>query len=169
MGGWFCGIYNGLTFIPEACRIAKWDGSDWSNVGSNGGGQGAISGGGGGPVYALAADGAGNLYAGGSFTNVFDGSGNPMPAADYLVKWNGGAWSALGSGSGGNGSLNNAVYALAISGTDVYVGGWFVDVSNGGSTLTAADYIAKWNGSHLVCIRQRRRRYAGWFVEQRRI
>ena len=45
-------------------------------------------------------------------------------------------WSALGSGVGGN------VLAIAVSGSDFYVGGEFT--SAGGSS---ANYIAKWDGS----------------------
>ena len=41
-----------------------------------------------------------------------------MPAK-YIAKWNGTAWSALGTG------VNGFVYALAVAGTDVYAGGFF--------------------------------------------
>jgi len=47
-----------------------------------------------------------------------------------------GTWSALGTG------LNDDVYAIAISGSDVYAGGVFTTA--GGN---AANYIAKWNGA----------------------
>ena len=46
-------------------------------------------------VYALAADGAGNLYAGGSFTAAGGVSANDV------AKWDGTAWTPLGSGIGG--------------------------------------------------------------------
>src|SRR6266699_2614160 len=52
------------------------------------------------------------------------------------LKWNGSVWSALGSG------LDNQANALAVSGTDLYVGGSFTMA--GGA---AANYIAKWNGN----------------------
>ena len=48
-------------------------------------------------------------------------------------------WSPLGSGLGGS---FTGVYALAVSGTDLYAGGWFTTA--GGTT---AYYIARWNGS----------------------
>ena len=108
-----------------ANHMAKWNGGVWSALGS---GMGVYSPGG--PtVEALAVLGD-DLYAGGSF--LMAGSS----AANYIAKWNGGAWSALGSG------INDYVYALAVSGSDVYAGGSFTKA--GGS---AANYIAKWNGS----------------------
>src|SRR5256885_11868144 len=80
-------------------------------------------------VSALAVSGS-DLYAGGEFTTA-GGS-----AANYIAKWNGSSWSALGSG------MNSNVYALAASGSDLYAGGYFTTA--GGST---ANYIARWNGS----------------------
>src|SRR5438093_11630845 len=59
---------------------------------------------------------------------------------DSIAKWNESSWTALAPGTGING--RGAVYALAVSGTDLYAGGSFT--SAGGS---AANYIAKWNGS----------------------
>ncbi|MBI4661778.1 MAG: hypothetical protein HY735_23395, partial [Verrucomicrobia bacterium] len=67
-----------------------------------------------GPVYTLAVDGTGNLYAGGQF-NAAGGVG-----ANFVAKWNGSNWSALGSG------MNYHVYALAMDGAgNVYAGGQF--------------------------------------------
>ena len=71
-----------------------------------------------------------NLYAGGYFTNS---GGVP---ANYIAKWDGSAWSTLGSG------MNNTVWALAVSGTNLYVGG---DFMSAGGVL--ANHIAKWDGS----------------------
>jgi hypothetical protein len=47
-----------------------------------------------------------------------------------------GTWYPLGSG------VNDWVYAIAVSGSDVYAGGWFTQA--GGSP---ANYIARWDGS----------------------
>jgi hypothetical protein len=55
--------------------------------------------------------------------------------ANYIAKWNGGAWSALGSG------MNSYVYALAMVGTDLYAGGTFATAGE-----VAASRIAKWDG-----------------------
>lgn len=82
--------------------------------------------------YALAVAPNGDIYLGGSFTAAGG------TAAANIAKWNGSAWSALGSGA------NNAVGALAF-GPDgsLYLGGSFT--SAGGVANTRA--IAKWNGA----------------------
>ena len=72
-----------------------------------------------------------NLYAGGYFTTAGG------VTANYIAKWNGSAWSALGSGMGGD-----PVYALAVSGTNLYAGGDFTTAGG-----VSANYIAKWDGS----------------------
>jgi hypothetical protein len=59
--------------------------------------------------------------------------------ANSIAKWDGNAWSALGSGMGGP---DPYVSALAVSGTTLYAGGNFATA--GGMT---ANYIAKWDGS----------------------
>ena len=71
-------------------------------------------------VNAVVADGLGNVYIGGDFTVV----GNV--AANYIAKWDGKSWSALGSGvSGEDPNRDPTVYAIAVIGTDVYAGGRF--------------------------------------------
>ena len=63
-------------------------------------------------VRALAVDGAGNLYAGGSFTTAGGVS------AIRIAKWDGTAWAPLGNG------MNSYVYALAVDGAgNLYAGG----------------------------------------------
>ena len=83
-----------------------------------------------GAVKAIAVDGRGNVYAGGDFTFI-----GTVPA-NHIAKWDGSAWSALGSGISGN------VYALAVSGNNLYAGGYFV--AAGGVTV---NNVAKWDGS----------------------
>ena len=79
-------LYAGGCFTTaggvSANRIAKWDGSSWSALGSGMNDS----------VYALAVDASGNLYAGGYFTTAGGVSAN------RIAKWNGSSWSALGSG-----------------------------------------------------------------------
>ena len=58
-------------------------------------------------------EGADNLYIGGSFIAV----GNVV--ANHIAKWDGSAWSAFGAG------MNDDVRALAVSGNDIYAGGFF--------------------------------------------
>jgi hypothetical protein len=81
-------------------------------------------------VSAIVVDGTGNVYVGGSFTFI-----GAVPA-NYIAKWDGSAWSALGSG------MSGTVNALAVSGTDLYAGGNFTTA--GGVTVNG---IAKWHGS----------------------
>ena len=83
-----------------------------------------------GDVSAIAVDGSGNVYVGGGFTFI-----GTVPA-NYIAKWDGSAWSALGSG------MNGDVYALAVSGTNLYAGGDFTTAGG-----VPANNIAKWNGS----------------------
>ena len=80
-------------------------------------------------VSALAVQG-GIVYAGGLFQCIGD-----VPAS-CIAKWDGTAWSALGSG------LNQTVLTLAISGPDLYAGGLFFTA--GGVTVNR---VAKWNGT----------------------
>jgi hypothetical protein len=81
-------------------------------------------------VWAIAADASGDVYVGGDFSVI------GAVVANYIAKWNGSAWSALGSG------MNGYVDALLVSGTTLYAGGGFTTA--GGVT---AQYIAAWNGS----------------------
>jgi hypothetical protein len=81
-------------------------------------------------VSGFAVDDSGNLYVGGSF-NV----AGTLPA-NFIAKWDGTAWSALGSG------MDGAVYALAVSGTNLYAGGSFTNAGG-----VSARYIARWDGS----------------------
>jgi hypothetical protein len=123
-GGYFT-TAGGVT----ANGIAKWNGLAWSALGS---GMSDYLSGQSGCVNALAVSGT-DLYAGGDFTSA---GGVP---ANYVAKWDGSAWSALGSGvSGGLG----AVWALAVSGTNLYATGYFTNAGG-----VPANHIAKWDGS----------------------
>jgi len=91
-----------------------------------------------GNVYAFAVSGD-DVYIGGAFTTV----GNIV--ANGIARWNTTTqtWSALGDGlTFGKPYSYGAVYAIAISGDDVYVGGYFTQAGN-----VAANYIAKWNAT----------------------
>jgi hypothetical protein len=137
-------LYIGGNFSSigpvSANNIAKWDGGAWSALGSGIGlaGNGVNS-----TVNALAVSGN-NLYVGGSFSTAYDDEGVNVPA-NHIALWNGSAWSALGSG-GGNG-VSDVVEALALSGANLYVGGFFVLANVGAASQVAANGIALWNGS----------------------
>lgn len=146
-------------------NIAKWDGSAWVALGSGPGLGGAVralcfkdghlyvggdfaaydhillynttadifilfDGGVGtnGNVYAITTDGT-NLYIGGAFTTAGGVS------AARVAKWNGSAWSALGTGM--NSTVTSLVWDAAAS--VLYAGGYFTTA--GGKT---ANYVAKW-------------------------
>jgi hypothetical protein len=121
-------LYVGGSFTVAgntlASNIAKWDGINWSTLGSGFNG----------PVTALAVLGN-DVYAGGEFTMAGG------VAATRVAKWNGANWTALGAG------INGSVSALAVVGDEVYAGGGFT--SAGGNPATN---IAKWTGSGWVAL-----------------
>ena len=128
-------VYAGGTFSyaggVAANRVARWDGMAWSALGV-GGANGIV----GGDVRALAVSGNGQVVAGGDFSQAGGA------AAVGVARWNGTAWTSLGSGPG-NGVSGGAIYALAVGATgDVYVGGSF---SQAGAS--AASRVARWNGT----------------------
>jgi hypothetical protein len=87
-------------------------------------------------VRAVAADGQGNVYVGGSFI-VVGGISTPVNnIARFNTQTN--TWSSLGTGS--SNGVNNVVYALAVVGNEVVVGGFFN--SAGG---VSANYVARFN------------------------
>jgi hypothetical protein len=118
--------------VDEADFLARWSGSAWNAVGATGPGDRPVNG----PVYALATSGS-VLYAGGAFGNLAG-----IPQADNVARWNGTAWSALGSNGNGDGAVYLYVFALAVSNDDVYVGGQFTSAAG----IPAADHVAHWNG-----------------------
>ena len=79
-----------------------------------------------------------DIYVGGDFTSA----GNV--AVNYVAKFSTltNTWSALGTCCG-NG-VNNSVTAMAISGSDLYVGGHFTTANVGGTTVSV-NKLAKFN------------------------
>ncbi len=122
IGGSFTQVNVGGSVV-NANYIARYNTltNTWSALGT-GGGNGLD-----GTVSALATDGT-FLYVGGSFTEA--NSGGPTVTVSNLARFNlsTNAWQNVGSG------VNGSVYSLAISGTNLFVGGSFNLA--GGSTLT---------------------------------
>ncbi|HEU0103389.1 MAG TPA: hypothetical protein VFR07_13815 [Mycobacteriales bacterium] len=126
-----------------AARLARWDGSAWHDVG-------------GGVAYpdqpfsavvrALASDGR-RLYVAGTFDRV--GRGPAAVAANGLAAYDleTGSWAALGSGLTHLGSPGEG-RALLLSGSRLYVGGYFDDAGGiaTGSLATVDTTTGQWSG-----------------------
>ena len=110
---------NGLS----APGLAKWNGSDWSNIGFSG------------AVRALLSDGT-NLYVAGSFTNA----GGVLNT--NIARYDGTNWYSMGGGIGYYNFNSSFVSALQLHNGQLYAAGLF---TNAGSV--AANNIAVWNGS----------------------
>ena len=130
-GGFFSSVYStNITSVPGTSRIAKWDGSTWSPLG---GGAQAV-------VQALAVSGT-NLFVGGLFNTVTNAGNASVAGTSRIALWDGITWSPLGGGAQGT------VWSLAVSGTNLFMGGTFTSVTNTGNTSVSASRIAQWNGS----------------------
>ncbi len=131
-------LYAGGVFAmaggAAASRIAKWEGTSWSPLGTWTGKSHAVL------ALTVFDDGSGPaLYAGGAFTTTGGA------AANHIARWDGTSWSPLGTGMSGSGPYTS-VSALTVfddgSGPALYAGGIFTTA--GGA---AANSIAKWDGT----------------------
>lgn len=102
--------------------LCYWDGSAFNRVGTVELGSGSV-------VYALAFGNNGHLYVGGNFTNA-----GGVADADYIAKWNGKQWKALGAGTDG------IVYGIFVDKNKVYVDGLFTAAGE----LDFLDRVAIW-------------------------
>lgn len=137
-------LYAGGGFFtaggaPAIC-MAKWDGTTWSPLGSGmaGGAGGAFT-----QVQSLCVFDDGNgpaLYAGGLFATA-----GGVPAQGF-AKWNGVAWSAVGSGLSISGSYPNVNSMVVFddgsgAGESLFLAGYFTTAGG-----VAVNHIARWNG-----------------------
>jgi hypothetical protein len=123
-------LYAGGTFTKAGSlsvnRMAQWDGSSWSAMGSG------ITGAGLSPSVNSIAIVSPNVYVAGNFTNA----GGIL--ASNVAVWNGLSWSALGSGTAS--ATSPTVNGIVASGDDVYIGGQFAFAGD-----KPAQFIAHWN------------------------
>jgi len=131
------GQFINVEGIAAADHVAAYSGGTWHAMGSGGGsGGGAIDS----HVRALAAHGT-DVYVG---TDSVDVGG--VALADHVARWNGSAWSAVGSNTPGTNGWFPAtafINALATVGPMVFAAGSFQN-ANGVAT---ADAIAYFDGS----------------------
>lgn len=125
--------YFGSRFVSDAGLerraegIAKWNGSSWSDLGDG--------------IYtvpnAMATFGS-DVYAAGYFTT--DGGST----VDRLVKWNGTHWQPVTSSfPHGPAGWPLTLRALAVSGSDFYIGGYWTRPDK----QAWAGFVYRWNGS----------------------
>ncbi len=119
---------NGVLYIGGAFKdaaypyLCKWNGSAFSAVDKSTDINGI--------VWTLAVGETGWLYVGGQFTDA-----GGIANADYIARWSGSKWEALGSGT------DDAVYEIAIKSGKVYVSGAFTKAGS----LTLTDLAAVWS------------------------
>lgn len=118
--------------------VARWDGSDWTLVGS---GMNHT-------VYNLAVDGQDNLFASGEFTSA---GGVP---ANRIAVWDGDSWNAMGSGIGGE--APTIADMVADESGNLFVTGQF-DTAGG----IPIQLIAMWDGASWKELAPGEN--AGWF------
>jgi hypothetical protein len=125
------GQWENLGGIANADRIAYFDQVAWSfNAMGTGIGSGTVR------VIREAPNG--DIYVAGDFTDA-----GGVGAADYIARWDGSSWNAVGTPAPTNGSP--IVYDMAFDRSgNLYVVGDFENFTGG---ATALDYIAMWNGS----------------------
>ncbi len=145
VGGYFryaCGSIGCSIDNIRVNNVAKWNGTSWSAL--DFGLKGSTS--------AIAVSGN-DLYIGGSFEyrcgDETCASGNVK--MNNIAKWSlaSSSWSSLGYG------LSSSVYALKVSGNELYAGGGFTKIC-GNETCDSgnviANRIAKWNGANWAAL-----------------
>ncbi len=119
-------IYIGGGFADadgeaNTLRIAKWDGTDWTAMGT--GAADNI-------VYAIKEAPDGSIYAVGTFSAM-----GGVADTDCIARWDGTAWHSVGANFD---SATEFIYALVFADNgDLYVAG----------DIPTVNYILRWNGS----------------------
>jgi hypothetical protein len=119
-GDLYLGANVGTSLGSPADYIARWDGSTWSRVGSQGTDDWVRD------LLSVGSD----LYAGGRFVSA---GGAP---ASHVARWDGTNWHAMGDG------LNGEVRALTEYNGQIVAGGSFT--ASGTTSLTG---VAAWDGT----------------------
>jgi hypothetical protein len=125
-------VYAGGRFSSAgyytAYNVAKWHGSSSSALGSGTSGTSPSH-----DVLSLLVSGS-YLYIGVDFTYAGGSVTNRTPA-NYIAKWDGNSWSALGSG------MNMDVRTFAVSGNDLYAAGKFTTAGGKAAAYVARAYL----------------------------
>ena len=114
------GSFTTANINTTVDNIAKWNGTSWGSISADGSGTYGTS------VSAISGDEYGNIYVGGSFTNV---GLNGSVAAARLAKWNGSTWSQVGGGIGaGEPTSQTLIKYLGVFDDNLFVSGSFLMV-----------------------------------------
>ena len=113
-----------LALIISSCKKSGGSSSStWSELG--GSNDSTFNG----PINSIATDKAGNIYAGGWFTNA--------NGKYYVAKWNGSSWSELGGIN--TSTFNSFIRKITTDAAgNIYAAAMYFNGNN---------YVAKWNGS----------------------
>ena len=134
VGGDFDSIAGCVGGDALCNHIARWDGSLWHPLNFETTGPSHPS------INAIATNGA-DVYVGGEFISITGCTGGDN-LCQGVARWDGSAWHPVGQGL-----TATEVRTLALSGSDLYVGGVIVSIPDcvGGDTLCRG--IARWDGS----------------------
>lgn len=132
VAGRFDGGQNPDGSMVASPNVLLWDGEQWVAVG------GGLRFERGGPVSAVAADGTGRVFIGGSF--VAEGRDPGQLEMRNVAVWNEDRWEGLGGG------VNGTVTGIVTRGTDVFVGGDFTFAYQLSGDSVRVNRIARWDG-----------------------
>jgi trimeric autotransporter adhesin len=130
-GGDFTGICTTLACgaTTPANHVAQFSGGVWS----------ALSNGLDNTVNAVAVIGS-TVYAGGFIGGICtNATCTTKTLANRITQFNAGSWTTMGT----NNTVNNSIRALAVNGSDVYVGGDMIQADG-----VAVNRVAKWDGTN---------------------